>query len=391
LADMRSGPEGISAQTCNFYLQSVKQFCRWMVLDQRASESPVAYLKRLNVKTDRRHDRRALEVDEMRRLLSATQGAGRRFGMTGPERAMLYRIAIETGLRANELRTLTAGSFDLDGCTVTVEAGYSKHRRQDILPLRPATATELRQFLQSKVPNSRVFRVPDKTAKMFRADLAEATIPYVDGAGRFADFHALRHTTGSWLAANGVHPKVAQTIMRHSDINLTMGKYTHTLRGQEAEAVNRLPDLSSASTEAGKALATGTDGRAMNESPQLTPKSTPTAFPAFLRLSSTGTPESQGPSINVNPKCFSEGELGVDRDRLATSVIGGSELRPEGLEPPTIGSEDRCSVQLSYGRPNRVANTILHRDQAVKSKTNASAAGMRRWIIGPVLRALAAS
>ncbi len=25
--------------------------------------------------------------------------------------------------------------------------------------------------------------------------------------------------------------------------------------------------------------------------------------------------------------------------------------RPEGLQPPTLGSEDQCSMQLSYGRP----------------------------------------
>jgi hypothetical protein len=24
-------------------------------------------------------------------------------------------------------------------------------------------------------------------------------------------------------------------------------------------------------------------------------------------------------------------------------------MHPEGVEPPTLGSEDRCSVQLSYG------------------------------------------
>jgi Phage integrase family len=95
---------------------------------------------------------------------------------------------------------------------------------------------------------------------MLKADLSDAGIPYVDDAERYADFHALRHTTGSWLAANGVSPKVAQAIMRHSDINLTMGVYTHLLGGQEAEAVAKLPDLSLPSPEAQGAVVTGTDG-----------------------------------------------------------------------------------------------------------------------------------
>jgi len=56
----------------------------------------------------------------------------------------------------------------------------------------------------------------------YYAECAEdAKIEYVDDSGRYADFHCLRHNTGSLLAANGVHPKVAQILMRHCDINLT--------------------------------------------------------------------------------------------------------------------------------------------------------------------------
>jgi len=56
-----------------------------------------------------------------------------------------------------------------------------------------------------------------------QADLADAGIPYIDESGRYFDFHALRHEAGTLLAAANVHPKVAQSILRHSDINLTMG------------------------------------------------------------------------------------------------------------------------------------------------------------------------
>ena len=36
--------KGISYQTSNFYLQALKQFCRWMCKERRATESPVEHI-----------------------------------------------------------------------------------------------------------------------------------------------------------------------------------------------------------------------------------------------------------------------------------------------------------------------------------------------------------
>ncbi len=184
--------------------------------------------------------------------------------MDGYERALLYRLTVETGLRRKELRSLKVSSFDFENNTVTVVAGYSKRRREDVLPLRDETAADLKAFFAGKTPGAKAFggrykQLTDKTSKMIEADLADAGILYTDDAGRYRDFHALRHTCGSWLAANGVHPKVAQAIMRHSDINLTMSRYTHIFRGQEAAAVAKLPDLTTPDRQSQKA--TGTDGK----------------------------------------------------------------------------------------------------------------------------------
>ncbi|MFC1781773.1 tyrosine-type recombinase/integrase [Planctomycetota bacterium] len=107
--------------------------------------------------------------------------------------------------------------------------------------------------------------MPYKTADMLKADLAEAGIEYIDDAGRYADFHALRHTTGSLLAASGTHPKVAQSIMRHKDINLTLSRYTHIFRGQESEAVQKLPDLTLPSSQTQSNKKTGTDNLDVTE------------------------------------------------------------------------------------------------------------------------------
>src|SRR5262249_25335479 len=129
---------GISIASSNYHLGAFKSFCRWMVRDRRATESPIAHLQPLNARTDRRHDRRALQLDELQWLINSTAVASTRFGMTGSERALLYQMAVETGLRASELRSLTKGSLDLIGHepSVKISAAYAKNRRHDQIPLR---------------------------------------------------------------------------------------------------------------------------------------------------------------------------------------------------------------------------------------------------------------
>src|SRR5262249_47197773 len=124
---------GKSAQTYNHYLKSAKQFTRWLVRERRCHVDPLAHLSKLNVSMDRRHDRRALSPEEFIRLLDAANLGDSIETISGPDRAMMYMLAGWTGFRKGEIGSLTKLSFRLDEspATVTVDACYSKRRRQD--------------------------------------------------------------------------------------------------------------------------------------------------------------------------------------------------------------------------------------------------------------------
>ncbi len=235
-----------SATTSNHHLQAIKAFCTWMVRDGRAPHSPVAGLSQVNARASLKVRRRALTPAELQTLLAKTRdGPAVWLRMPGPQRAMLYRLAAETGLRVRELASLTSASFDLGKSpTVTVAAAYSKHRREDVQPLRADTAEAVRVYLRGRPADELLWpvRSSDRTAAMLEEDLREAGILYkVDG--RVADFHALRHTFISNLVAAGVHPKVAQVLARHSTIGLTMDRYTHTVMPDQQAALEALPSL----------------------------------------------------------------------------------------------------------------------------------------------------
>jgi len=96
---------------------------------------------------------------------------------------------------------------------------------------------------------------------MLRVDLVAAKIEYEDASGRTFDFHALRGQFAASLARAGVHPRVAQLLLRHSKADLTMSVYSHLALVDLRGGLDALPPLPSpgGSPDIQRLAATGTD------------------------------------------------------------------------------------------------------------------------------------
>lgn len=231
----------ISPMTAKYYATAFKHFGYWMVENKRANEAP-----KIRLSKAKKNYRPAFEMDEFMKILEATIDGPGRYGLSGYERYMLYTIAVETGLRRAELLSLTPISFNPKDRTLFVKGEeHTKHPEDFTRTISEATAAKMKDFVSNKMPTVKLF--PIKAAKwssqMLHEDCKAAGVNIYNAEGKKRVFHSLRHCCGTFLTAKGVHPKLVQSIMRHKDINLTMMRYTHTLRGQEAKAVNSLPDF----------------------------------------------------------------------------------------------------------------------------------------------------
>jgi integrase len=233
---------GRSARSMNTYHTSLVTFCNWCVETERLNKNPFAKIEKANEKADKRRPKRALSVDEFRRLIDAARTAplrpalipsNRRTGrapelLSGPERAEVYTVLVGTGLRVGELSQVLVKDLHLDDAQpgFDVRAEVDKTRTAAFLPLSRDLVALLRRRIAGRKPGDHVFDIPADLIKRFNGDLKRAGIQKRDPSGLVADIHSLRKTYGTWLAQKGVHPKIAQALMRHKDIKMTMNLYT---------------------------------------------------------------------------------------------------------------------------------------------------------------------
>ncbi|WP_438482561.1 tyrosine-type recombinase/integrase [Oleiharenicola lentus] len=226
---------GLSGKSVNDLLANAQGFFRWLCNQRQLVEDPLSHVQRVDTR-GKMPCRRALSPEQFAELLRVSP----------LHRAVVYALALYTGLRRKELNQIRWVDFLLDDGNprVRVPASIAKNRRDATLPLHADLAATLRRMRPPGYDSlSRPFLHKVPRIETVRRDLERAGIPLRDEVGRRVDFHSLRMTFGTTLLANGVHPIVVKELMRHSDLKLTTNLYNDPSQLPLAQGVAALPKM----------------------------------------------------------------------------------------------------------------------------------------------------
>lgn len=147
-----------------------------------------------------------------------------------PHLRPIVLTALYTGLRRGRILSLTWEQIDWENNQIIY---MGKDGQPHSVPMVKPLRDELEQLPRC---NQYVFtyhghRIQDiKSA--WKAAFIKSGLPY-------RNFHALRHTTATWLLRQTGNLKIVQTVLGHHNISVTT-KYAHLVNNESQEALNSL-------------------------------------------------------------------------------------------------------------------------------------------------------
>lgn len=236
----------VSNVTKNRRMYAVRTFLAWGADDDRWPRRAADRIKLPRLTQTKTRQRRVLSLDDLTRLIHVAENGITVAGVTGSQRALMYRTLVSTGLRFGELTRLRLkhiadGGFD-------IPSDLTKNRKPAFVTLPKKLFEEINEFAfpidgRAIDPDLFIFPVqkfnPDR---MLKHDLEAAGIPRTTPRGVY-DFHSMRHQCATLLAASGAEVKVIQSHMRHGSIKLTMDTYGHLFdrdRVRAAEVMGKI-------------------------------------------------------------------------------------------------------------------------------------------------------
>ena len=223
---LRLRDRGRTSKTLRDYQESLHSLCRWCVDRGYLPADPLTRMRKFD--TTPQVSRRPLTPPEIVRILA----------LVPADRALLYEVALFTGLRVGELAHLRGRHLDIDRGGLRLEAEWTKNRRPGFQPL----PRYLVQKLTGIAHSDPLLRVPTHAARTFDEDLRAAAIEKNSPDGVLV-FHSWRATYGTLLDALGASAKETQELMRHSTPVITMQRYVQAQLVRRQQLVERMAEM----------------------------------------------------------------------------------------------------------------------------------------------------
>lgn len=180
---------------------------------------------------------------------------------------LLIMIAIFSGLRRGEILGLRSQDIDFTDHKITVNQVIKKVGRKLVISPHPKTSTSRRtvslpetifpaikaRIKENKLksmsdplwqPNDLLFPAAHGTPTSLDA-ISQTIRRTGQRAGLPAGFslHSLRHTSASLLLKHGIHFKVVQQRLGHSNASTTLNIYSHVMPGEDEKAAEALANI----------------------------------------------------------------------------------------------------------------------------------------------------
>jgi integrase len=207
-----------------------------------------------------RFEVKPLTLEQIQKLLAVVEGH---------RMEALFKLALATGMRRGELMGLKWQDIDFEKATLQVRRvlsrvpskmpgkGYveaepktQKSRRTIVIAsfvLKALKEHRIHQTEEKKKAggywqeHDYVFCTPIGTYLNPTRDMLDQLKVFLKKAG-LPDirFHDLRHSAATLLFSLGVHPKVVQEVLGHSQISMTMDIYSHVMPSMHQNAMDKL-------------------------------------------------------------------------------------------------------------------------------------------------------